>query len=168
MIRIFFSAYRKFWRLYWSKKAMRDVKKFKSTPRVNFKTFLSKNTTLGSNTHFNGLIVAGYGEVVIGDNFHSGSECMLITDVHNYHGQKIPYDDTYIIKNITIGDNVWIGSRVIVLGGVDIGEGAIIQAGSVVTKNIPPLAIAGGHPATVFSSRNSEHYYSLKKQKLFN
>ena len=166
-MRKIFSIYRMFLRFYWSQKAMKTVKEWKGVPRVNFKTSLSKNTVLGSNTHFNGMVVSGSGGVVIGDNFHSGSQCLLITDVHNYNGKKLPYDQTYIVKNIVIEDNVWIGSRVIILGGVKIGEGAIVQAGSVVTKDIPPLAIAGGHPACVFSARDSEHYLALKKDKSF-
>ncbi|WP_276320493.1 acyltransferase [Corallincola luteus] len=111
--------------------------------------------------------IQGFGEVIIGNNFHSGPELLMITDVHNYESTKIPYDDTYIVKNITIEDNVWIGTRVIILGGVTIGEGAIIQAGSVVVKDIPPNAIAGGHPCTVFSTRNKKHYSELKKAKAF-
>lgn len=82
---------------------------------------------------------------------------------HNYDfGKAIPYDDTYIAKDVSIGDNVWLGDRVIILGGCNIGEGAIIQAGSVVAGNIPPLAIAGGHPAKVFKYRDEEHYNILK------
>lgn len=93
---------------------------------------------------------------------------MMITQIHNYdHGKKVPYDDTYIYKDITIEDNVWLGSRVIVLGGVTIGEGAIIQAGSVVVKNIPKYAIAGGHPATVFKYRDIDHYERLKAEGKF-
>lgn len=52
-------------------------------------------------------------------------------------------------------------------GGVTIGEGAVIQAGSVVASNIPPLAVAGGAPAKVFKMRNAEHYYELKDKKAF-
>ena len=100
--------------------------------------------------------------VVIGDNFHSGSECLIITSNHNYEGEAIPYDDTNICKDVCIEDNVWLGSRVIILGGVTIGEGAIIQAESVVVKSIPKYAIAGGHPAKVFAERNIEHYEKLK------
>lgn len=51
------------------------------------------------------------------------------------------------------------------LGGVSIGEGAIIQAGSVVCKDIPAFAIAGGHPAIPFKYRNQKHYETLKKMK---
>ena len=66
-----------------------------------------------------------------------------------------------------IGDNVWIGDRVIILGGAVIGEGAIIQAGSVVIGEIPPMAIAGGHPAKVFKYRDMGHYIKLKNEGKF-
>jgi acetyltransferase-like isoleucine patch superfamily enzyme len=129
---------------------------------------ITKNTTLGNNVNFNGMRISGLGKVLIGDNFHSGTECMIITSYHNYdQGAKIPYDDTYISKDVVIEDNVWLGSRVIVLGGVTIGEGAIIQAGSVVIKDIPAFGIAGGHPAKVFKYRDIEHYNQLKEQGLF-
>jgi acetyltransferase-like isoleucine patch superfamily enzyme len=68
---------------------------------------------------------------------------------------------------VVIKDNVWLGHGVIVLGGVTIGEGAIIQAGSVVVKSIADLGIAGGHPAKIFKSRDKKHYLDLKKKKLF-
>lgn len=92
---------------------------------------------------------------------------MIITENHNYEGEKLPYDTTYIRKNVTIGDCVWVGSRVIIMGGVSIGEGAIIAAGSVVTKDVPPLAIVGGNPAKLIKYRDAEHYYRLKEQKKF-
>tara|TARA_R110002020_G_scaffold183864_5_gene380384 strand:+ start:712 stop:1221 length:510 start_codon:yes stop_codon:yes gene_type:complete len=135
---------------------------------VNGKTTLSKNTSLGENCHFNGLTINGSGKVDIGSNFHSGPDCLFITQSHNYNnGTAIPYDDTYILKDIFIEDNVWLGSRVIVLGGVRIGEGAIIQAGSCVVSDIPKYAIAGGHPAKVFSQRNIFHYEELKSLQKF-
>ena len=55
-----------------------------------------------------------------------------------------------------------------VVGNVDIGEGAIIAAGAVVTKDVPPLAIVGGgNPAKVIKFRDKEHYFQLKEQKKF-
>lgn len=136
--------------------------------RVNGPSSVTKNTFLGSNVHFNGLVVSGGGKVTIGDNFHSGPDCLFICQNHNFdNGGAIPYDSTYIHKDIEIGSNVWLGSRVIVLGGVKIGEGAIIQAGSCVVSDIPPYAIAGGHPAKVFSQRNVEHYEKLKAEGKF-
>lgn len=132
------------------------------------KTNLTRKTHLGRNTNFNGLSIAGGGNVYIGDNFHSGIDCRIITQNHNYdYGECIPYDKSYIYKDVTIGDNVWIGDRVIILGGVMIGEGAIIQAGSVVVHDIGACEIAGGHPAKTFKKRDEAHYYSLKSQKKF-
>lgn len=131
-------------------------------------TRLTKNTFLGDNANFNGLTISGGGRVVIGDNFHSGPECLFICQNHNFdNGTAIPYDSTYIHKDIVIEDNVWLGSRVIVLGGVTIGEGAIIQAGSTVVSDIPKYAIAGGHPAKAFSNRDIEHYERLKAEGSF-
>ncbi len=91
----------------------------------------------------------------------------MFTSIHNYEGQKLPYDETVISKEVVIGDNVWIGADVIILGGAIIGEGAIIQAGSVVVKDIPALGIAGGHPAKVFKMRDEAHYVRLKASKAF-
>jgi len=136
--------------------------------KVNGKSFITKNTKLGDNVNFNGLVINGRGKVTIGNNFHSGTECLFITQIHNYDtGKAIPYDPTYIIKDIHIEDNVWLGSRIIILGGVRIGEGAIIQAGSVVVNDIPKYGIAGGHPAKVFKYRNREHYEKLKSEGKF-
>lgn len=136
--------------------------------KVNGISRVTKNTILGNNVSFNGMTILGGGNVRIGDNFHSGQECLMISQIHDYdHGAEIPYDSTYIYKDIMIKDNVWIGTRVIILGGVTVGEGAIIQAGSVVVNDIPDYAIAGGHPAKVFKYRDIEHYERLKKEKKF-
>jgi len=53
------------------------------------------------------------------------------------------------------------------LGGATISEGAIIQIGSVVVSSIPPLAIAGGHPARVYKYRDKEHYFRLRADEKF-
>ena len=135
---------------------------------VNRKSQFTQFTSFGHNCHFNGMVITGKGKVVFGDNFHSGSGCKIITQFHNYQGEALPYDKTYQIKGVTIGDNVWLGDDVLILGGVDIGEGAIVQAGSVVAKNVPPLAIVGGHPAVPFKYRDQAHYNRLKKAGKFN
>ncbi|WP_422529150.1 acyltransferase [Serratia fonticola] len=148
-------------RFFFTNLAMIRLASYKTRPRVNYYSRFTKRTHLGKNCHFNGMKVLGKGKVYIGDNFHSGSECQIITDTHNFLGTALPYDSTFIVKDVVIGDNVWIGQRVIILGGVTIGDGAIIQAGSVVVKSIESLGIAGGHPATVFKYRDSVHYKSL-------
>lgn len=134
----------------------------------NFPCKFTTSTNIGTNCHFNGINISGSGKVTIGDNFHSGKNIRVITSFHDYEGgESLPYGKKYIDKDVTIGDNVWIGESVIILGGVTIGEGAIIQAGSVVCKSIPPLAIAGGHPAVPFKYRNPDLYWSMKEKKQF-
>ena len=74
----------------------------------------------------------------------------LIADevsIHDFDGHKI--NGTEGISDINIGENVWIGERAIILKGVTIGNGSIIAAGSVVTKDIPKNVIAAGVPATI-------------------
>lgn len=66
-------------------------------------------------------------------------------------------EDAYQGKGPTrIGDGAWIGMRAIIMPGITIGEGAIIAAGSVVTRDVPPYAVVGGNPAKVIKSRFSE------------
>lgn len=143
------------------------IGKYTSPPFCGGFCKFTKNTYVGKNTNFNGMKINGAGRVFIGDNFHSGSECQIITQNHNFEGQKIPYDESYLVKDVRIGDNVWFGNRIIILPGVTIGEGAIIQAGSVVVSDIPKLSIAGGHPAKVFSHRDKDRYHKLKIQGKF-
>jgi acetyltransferase-like isoleucine patch superfamily enzyme len=148
-----------------------NLRRCRGLPRditINGYSTFTKFTVVGSNCHFNGLSIRGDGKVCIGNNFHSGDGCLFITEVHNYEGEFLPYDQTYITKEIYIGNNVWIGSNVTILGGVSIGEGAIIQAGSVVVSNIGACKIAGGHPAVVFSERNKGTYNErVQNEKYF-
>lgn len=132
---------------------------------INGFSILSKRTVLGMNCHFNGMRIKGKGDVKIGDNFHSGSGCKIITTYHDYdNGSHIPYGVEEVHKNIMIGNNVWIGEDVLILGGVTIQDGAIIQAGSVVTSDIGYCEIAGGSPAKVFKKRNVKHYEDLRSK----
>lgn len=136
--------------------------------KVNGYSTVTKNTVLGNYVNFNGIKIQGGGNVTIGDYFHSGSQCIIISQNHDYdNGRSIPYDDKYIYKDVTISDCVWIGTRVMILGGVTIGKGAIIQAGSVVVSDIPDYAIAGGAPAKVFKYRDKEHFERLYSEGKF-
>lgn len=159
---------KKFKKKYYTSRAKQTVATFQEPLHVNGKTSLTSQTFLGKNCNFNGMVVSGNGKVEIGDNFHSGPECLMITQFHNYDkGDSIPYDSSYIEKPIKIEDNIWLGSRVIILGGVTIGEGAIIQAGAVVVSDIPKYSIAGGNPAKAFKYRDIEHYKECKKNGKF-
>ena len=129
-----------------------------------YETRVTKNTTIGDHASINGLVIYGSGNVNIGNYVHMGAECAICSDNHNYEGDAIPYDDTVVKKDVIIGDYVWLGTRSLILPGTTIGEGAIIQAGSVVHGEIPPCAIAGGNPAKVFKYRDKEHFYKLKEE----
>jgi len=75
-------------------------------------------------------------------------------------------------KPIKIGHDVWIGARVIILDGVNIGNGAVIAAGAVVTKDVPPYAIVAGIPSQVIKYRdvkkNMPEWWNLSPQEVWN
>lgn len=153
----------------WTEKIYQKCRHVGVNLRCGGKTLLSSNTSVGDNCSFNGCEIHGAGKVTFGNYVHSGVELLIIAQNHNYdHGQHIPYSpDDYVYKDIEIGDFVWIGSRVTILPGAKIGEGAVIQAGAVVREEIPPLAVAGGNPAKVFKYRDAEHFAELKRRQCF-
>lgn len=127
-----------------------------------------KNVVINDNCGFNGMKILGSAEIVFGKYFHSGADITLITDNHNYDSDiAIPYDKVRIKKPIVIKDFVWIGHGVIVMGGVTIGEGAILAAGSIVTKDVPDYAIVGGNPAKVIKYRDIDTFLELKEKEAF-
>jgi len=107
------------------------------------------NTRLSSKVK---MIITYFGKVIIGDNFHSGRDILITISFYNYEGHALPYNSTYINKDVIIEDNVWIGARVIILGVVKISEGAIIQAGSVITKCLNDIRIQFFNTITKFSN----------------
>ena len=151
-------------KIYYSSKVRMSVKSCGKSLYVSNRCSFGPNTVIGEHCSFNGMKSVGGGKVTIGNYFHSGIECMMITGNHNYEGSMVPYDDTFVYKEVTIGDCVWFGNRVTIVGNVNIGEGAIIAAGAVVVKDVPPLAIVGGNPAKIIKYRNAEHYYRLKAE----
>ena len=106
---------------------------------------LGERGTIGINCQF-----YSYTGITIGNDFLIGSDVLIHTSEHNFSNKEIPMIDqgsTY--KPVVIGNNVYIGSRVIILPGVVIGDNVIIAAGSVVTKNLDSGFVFGGVPAKV-------------------
>ena len=159
---------KKILRHYWTFRAKYQLGSYGKRLIINAKCSFNHNVSVGDFCNFNGMRILGDGKVSIGNYFHSGIECMMVTSNHNYEGEAIPYDDTYVHKNVNIGDCVWFGNCVMVVGNVNIGEGAIIAAGSVVCKDVPECAIVGGNPAKVIKYRDKEHYFKLKAEGKFN
>lgn len=168
MINGFKRAKRYILRHYWTFRAKYQLGSCGKRLIVNEKCSFNQNVSVGDFCNFNGIRISGGGKVAIGDYFHSGVECMILTENHNYEGDAIPYDNTNIFKNVSIGDCVWFGNRVLVVGNVNIGEGAIIAAGAVVCTDVPDCAIVGGNPAKVIKYRDKEHYFKLKTEGKFN
>lgn len=99
-----------------------------------------------------------YGPVKIGDNVMMGPEAMVFSINHRFDRFDVPMRKQGDSKPepVTIGDDVWIGARVIILPGVEIGNGAVIGAGAIVTKDLPCYAIACGNPAKVVKYRKKD------------
>ncbi|MDR3704394.1 MAG: CatB-related O-acetyltransferase [Paludibacteraceae bacterium] len=97
--------------------------------------------------------------VTIGNYLMMGEDVLFLGGGHNYDRTDIPMGKQGGKEKtpLTIADDVWIGARVIILPGCkEIGEGAIVGAGSVVTKDIPDYAIVGGNPARIIRYRKAD------------
>jgi maltose O-acetyltransferase len=97
-------------------------------------------------------------DMKIGKNVMMGPEVMVFGPNHKSDDLSIPIQEQGYEESrpVTIADDVWIGARVIILSGVAVGKGAIIGAGAVVTKDVPPYAVCVGNPARVVRFRNSQ------------
>lgn len=93
--------------------------------------------------------------VSIGDNVMMGPDCLFFTTDHRIKSTDIPMNKQGHegLNPITIGNDVWIGARVIILSGVHIGDGAVIGAGSVVTHNVDLYSVVAGNPAKLIGMR---------------
>ena len=82
-------------------------------------------------------------------NVFMGPECLFYSYQHKFDPVTKQYDGYTDVRPIVIEDNVWLGRRAIIMGGVTIGEGSTIGAASVVTKDVPPYSVAAGNPAVI-------------------
>lgn len=136
----------------WS--ASKFAKHIGSNVNIEKNAIITSLTSVGNNSGV-GINAQLHGEIEIGDNVMMGPECIIYTSNHSFSRTDIPMNQQgfSIARKVTIGNDVWIGGRVIILPGVEIGDGAIIGAGTVITKNVPPFAIVGGNPAKLIGSR---------------
>jgi len=94
-------------------------------------------------------------DLKVGKDVMMGPFVVIIGDSHQFSDRNIPMRLQGIKQYppVQIADDVWIGARVMILPGLKIGKGAIIGAGAVVTKDVPPYAIFAGNPARMIGSR---------------
>lgn len=124
-----------------------------------------ENISVGNkvNLGYRPIIVASRSKIVIGSHVMLGPEVTIRGGNHRIDiigrnmidvrdDEKLPEND----PGVTIEDDVWIGTRAVILAGVTVGRGAVVAAGAVVTKSVPPYAIVGGNPAKIIRMRWSD------------
>ncbi len=115
-----------------------------------FTADFGKNIHVGRNVFFNsGCRVQDHGGVFIGDNVLFGHNVVLATLDHDLDPAKRAVLHSAPIR---IGNDVWVGANATITKGVTIGDGSVIAAGAVVTRDVPPMTIVGGVPAKVIKS----------------
>ncbi len=139
---------------------------------MSFRTWLAsrifqsagKHIKIGRNVHFGSgknVVIGNYtginhncwigNDTIIGDDVMFGPEVTILSGGHNFDRTDIPMREQGATprKPVVIGNDVWIGTRVIILPGVRIGAHSILAAGAVVTKDVPEYAIVAGNPAVI-------------------
>lgn len=125
-----------------------------SNIRPNIKFVNGNNISIGNNSGIGeNSFIQDIGQVKIGDNVLMGPDIMIFTANHSIEKSKLINEQGYIVKDVKIENDVWIGARSIILPGVTVGQGSIIAAGSIVTKDIDEYSIVGGNPARFIKKR---------------
>jgi len=109
---------------------------------------VGKNSQIGKNSFLTGAIT-------IGNDVLMGPDVIMMSRSHEYKSVEIPiiFQGETEEREIKIGNGVWVGTRVIILPGVEIGDHSIVAAGAIVTKSFPSYSIIGGNPAKLIKQR---------------
>ena len=117
--------------------------RYPSRVRIGSRTTINRGCLFLASHHFRNV------EISIGNHVAVAPEVCFLAAGHDYTQLGLP--DT--AASIVVGNDVWIGARSIILQGVTIGQGAIVAAGSVVTKDVPPYTVVAGVPAAAIKRR---------------
>ena len=119
--------------------------------QFGFDTSIGDNSGIG----INAILSPG---ITIGNDVMMGPYCMMFTSNHAIGDLTTPMRKQGHAerKPIVIGNDIWIGARVTILPGVHVGDGSVIGAGAVVTKDVEPYSIVAGNPAKKIGSRLTE------------
>lgn len=145
------------------RKRWREKNRFNTTIAINL--FDIDSVIIGKNT-YGGIAVLNYNDfykLTIGNFCSIATDVMFILDADHYtnHISTFPFKVKLLGEkqegvskgDIVVDDDVWIGYGATIMSGVHIGQGAVVAAGAVVTKDVPPYAIVGGVPAKVIKYR---------------
>lgn len=138
-------------------------------------SFTYRNVYIGDNVFIGGnaMFMCTRAKIILGNNIMFGPHVFIITGGHRMDivgrymtsirdNEKRPEDD----RDVIIQDDVWVGANSIILRGVTIGEGSVVAAGSVVTKDVIPYSVVGGSPAKILKMRFTEEEIIKHKVKL--
>ncbi len=138
-------------------------------------SFTYKNIHIGNNVYIGGnaMLMCTRAKIFLGNNIMFGPHVFIITGGHRMDivgrymtsvtdNEKRPEDD----RDVVIQDDVWVGANSIILRGVTVGEGSVIAAGSIVTKDVMSYSVVGGSPAKFLKMRFTEEEIIRHKTNL--
>ncbi|MFD2685218.1 acyltransferase [Streptomyces phyllanthi] len=114
--------------------------------------YVTGDLTTGTDCTLNPFTVVR-GKVALGDGVRVGAHTSLLGFNHSMAPDRPVFRQPHTVEGITVGNDVWIGSHVVVLDGVTIGDHCVIGAGAVVTKDLPAWTVAAGNPARAIRDR---------------
>lgn len=101
-----------------------------------------------------GALIDARGGIEIGDHVMVGPYAVIVSSNHAHHQTDAPMATlNHVMAPVKIGNDVWIGAHAVIRGGITIGDGVVISAGAVVTKDVADYQIVGGVPAQAIGSR---------------
>lgn len=135
-----------------------------SSIHMGLRLYTYRNISIGNHCVIDrDCVLDGRGGISIGHNVNISPEVLILTAYHD------PDDGDFVgvEKPVVIEDYAWIATRAMILPGVKVGSGAVVAAGSVVTKDVPSRTIVGGNPARPIRERKGEQRYQLHYERLF-
>jgi len=116
----------------------------------NPKVHLGRWVFVGMNT-----IIAGKNSITIGDYTIFAPNCYVVDHEHGFSASDVILNQRSVLKEVLIGRDCYFGAGTVVLGGVTVGDGAVVGAGSIVTRDVPPYEIWAGNPARFIKKRDT-------------
>lgn len=113
-----------------------------------------------------GCNLVGAGVITVGQGSIIALEVCIHSRTHNFDCDlmALPFDNVMFVSPVVIGEYVWIGARVIIFPGVNIGNGAAIGAGAVVARSVPECAVVVGNPARIVRYRDKDRFDAIRRE----
>lgn len=117
--------------------------------RYPWKISVGIGVSINRGCEFYGSMLDGKAHITVGDHCALAPRVRVLSATHDYGFLHLPD----MSASVTIGKHVWIGAGATLLPGINIGDGAVVAAGSVVTRDVDPFTIVGGNPARFIKNR---------------